>query len=92
MDQLEAEAMTDFTPTTDQVRDAYVRAMRNAFIASTGEHREEFDRWLKLERFSAWHAGYGTRVADETAGIGADREDWLDVPIVAERPGKEGDA
>lgn len=39
--------MIDFTPTTEQVRDAYVRAMRNAFIASAGEHREEFDRWLE---------------------------------------------
>jgi hypothetical protein len=34
-----------FTPTTAQVRDAYVRAMRNAFIASAGEHGQEFDRW-----------------------------------------------
>jgi hypothetical protein len=36
----------DYTPTTAQVKAAYVRAMRNAFIASEGEHREEFDRWL----------------------------------------------
>jgi rubrerythrin len=35
-----------YTPTTAQVKDAYVRAMRNAFIASEGEHREEFRRWL----------------------------------------------
>jgi hypothetical protein len=69
--------MTDFTPTTDQVRDAYVRAMRNAFIASAG---------------NAWQTGYAARVADETAGIGADRDDWLDEPIVVERPEKEDDA
>jgi hypothetical protein len=36
----------DYTPTTEQVKAAYVRAMRNAFIASEGEHREEFRRWL----------------------------------------------
>jgi hypothetical protein len=36
----------DYTPTTAQVKAAYVRAMRNAFIASEGEHREEFGRWL----------------------------------------------
>ena len=35
-----------YTPTTDQVCAAYVRAMRNAFIASAGEHEEEFYRWL----------------------------------------------
>lgn len=39
--------MNIFTPSTEQVRDAYVRAMRNAFIASAGEHRDEFDRWLE---------------------------------------------
>ena len=36
----------DYAPTTDQVCAAYVRAMRNAFIASAGEHEEEFYRWL----------------------------------------------
>lgn len=38
--------MTDYTPTTEQVRNAYVRGMRDTFIASAGEHREEFDRWV----------------------------------------------
>lgn len=38
---------SDFTPTTDQVRDAYVRAMRDTFIASAGEHQEEFERWAQ---------------------------------------------
>jgi rubrerythrin len=46
--------MSEYTPTTEQVRDAYVRAMRNAFIASAGEHRDEFDRWLvKLQKRAA---------------------------------------
>jgi rubrerythrin len=36
----------EYTPTTDVVRDAYVRGMRQAFIASSGEHVDEFDRWL----------------------------------------------
>lgn len=35
-----------YTPTTADVRDAYIRAERNAFIASAGEHGNEFDRWL----------------------------------------------
>jgi hypothetical protein len=38
--------IADYTPTTDKVRDAYIRGMRTAFIASAGEHHEEFTRWL----------------------------------------------
>lgn len=38
--------MTTFTPTTEQAKRAYVTGMRQAFIASAGEHAEEFDRWL----------------------------------------------
>lgn len=68
--------MTDWTPNTEQVRDAYVRAMRNAFIASASEHREEFDRWLGLERLKARQHGYAERLADEAAGIGADIDEW----------------
>ena len=36
----------EYTPDTGAVRAAYTRAMRQAFIASTAEHIEEFDRWL----------------------------------------------
>lgn len=36
-----------YVPTTQVVRDAYVRAMRNAFIASASEHEQEFDQWLE---------------------------------------------
>lgn len=36
----------EYTPTTGQVRVAYVRAIRNAFVGSTSEHEEEFIRWL----------------------------------------------
>lgn len=56
--------MTDYTPTTDQVRSAYTRAMRNAFIASAGEHDAEFDRWLagviRQAKREAWNEGYLT--------------------------------
>jgi rubrerythrin len=51
--------VTDYTPTVEQARDAYVRAMRNAFIASEGEHKEEFDRML---------AGVRADTLDEAAG------------------------
>lgn len=72
--------MSEYTPTTEQVRDAYVRAMRNAFIASADEHRQEFDRWLKLERLKARQDGYALRIKDERDGIGADRDEWLETP------------
>jgi hypothetical protein len=49
--------MSDWTPNTEQVRDAYVRAMRNAFIASAGEHRQEFDRWLATIQAAAFDHG-----------------------------------
>ena len=35
-----------YTPAIEQARDAYVRAMRNAFIASASEHEEEFNRMI----------------------------------------------
>lgn len=69
---------SEHTPTTAQVRDAYVRAMRNAFIASTSEHYDEFDRWLELERFKSRQDGYALRMHDEREGIGADRDEWLE--------------
>ena len=45
--------MTEYTPTTGDVRAAYTRAMRQAFITSTGEHIAEFDRWLAQVRAEA---------------------------------------
>lgn len=68
--------MSNYTPTTEQVRDAYVRASRNAFIASASEHEAEFDRWLKLEQHTARQQGYAERLHDEAAGIGADIDGW----------------
>ncbi len=81
--------MTDFTPITEQVRDAYVRAMRNAFIASADEHRQEFDRWLEREGFKSRLEGYALRMHDEREGIGADRDEWLETPVRVERPQEE---
>ncbi|MHB9005055.1 MAG: hypothetical protein ACYC6C_13545 [Coriobacteriia bacterium] len=51
--------MSDYTPTTERVEHTYVTGMRQAFIASAGEHRQEFQRWLAehdrkvLEAFAA---------------------------------------
>lgn len=39
--------MTDYTPTTEQIKYAYVQFTRNAFVASTGELEAEFDRWFE---------------------------------------------
>ena len=57
--------MNEYVPNTEHVRDAYVRAMRNAFIASAGEHEAEFDRWLERVR------------AEERAEERAKFIDWL---------------
>lgn len=54
--------MSDYTPDTGSVRSAYTRAMRQSFVASTGEHIEEFDRWLaehdRKLALDAWDAGF----------------------------------
>lgn len=50
--------MSDYTPTTGRVRDAYTRALRQAFIASSGEHNAEFDRWLNKVKRQAWEEGF----------------------------------
>lgn len=47
--------MEPFTPTTEQVRAAYVRASRQAFIAATSEHEAEFDRWLAATVAATMH-------------------------------------
>ena len=38
--------MDDYTPTVEQVRAAYVRGMRDTFVAAAADHEAEFDRWL----------------------------------------------
>jgi len=36
----------EYTPALDEVKRIYVRAVRQAFIASSGEHEAEFDRFI----------------------------------------------
>lgn len=57
--------MTDYTPTTETVRDAYVRQLRQAVIGSGSEHEAEFDRWLETMRHDAWQIGFET--SDESS-------------------------
>lgn len=53
--------MIEYTPTTETVRRAYITGMRQAFIASAGEHAEEFTRWMaehdRLVAERAWDEG-----------------------------------
>lgn len=49
--------MSEYTPTVEQARAAYTRAMRNAFIASSGEHDEEFDRMIRIIKADAFSEG-----------------------------------
>jgi hypothetical protein len=53
--------MSKYTPPTHRVRDGYVRGLRLAFVASAGEHVEEFDRWLADVLSAAWDKGHKTR-------------------------------
>jgi len=66
----------DYTPTTDQVCAAYVRAMRNAFIASAGEHEEEFYRWLDGVISGAYSLGIDEKVVDDEARAAAWEDGW----------------
>lgn len=54
--------MAEYTPETTAVRNAYVRNMRNAFVASTSELRDEFDRWLSTVQHEAWLSTYWAEV------------------------------
>lgn len=46
-----------WTPDTSRVGLAYVRHMGRAFVASTGEHEAEFDRWLAEHDAQVWEQG-----------------------------------
>lgn len=56
--------MNDYTPTVDQAKRAYVTGMRQAFIASAGEHAEEFARFL-----AARDASVRAAALDEAAEV-----------------------
>ena len=58
--------MTEYTPDTLTVRDAYVRTLRNAFVASTSELGQEFDRWLSTVQHDAWLSTYWAEVTSRT--------------------------
>ena len=56
--------MTDWTPNEEQAKRAYVTGMRQAFIASAGEHAEEWDRFIaahdRVVAAQAWDEGHKT--------------------------------
>lgn len=72
------------TPTTEAVRNAYIWAMRNAHVASSGEAGAEFDRWLrqdmdrkldeKAEDLNAVVASAAELMDDEAIGPWLDRK------------------
>ena len=49
--------MSDRTPTTETVRGQYTRE-QPPLIATVGEKRAEFDRWLEQVKAEAWEEGY----------------------------------
>lgn len=58
--------MPEYTPSTIVVKSAYVVFTRNAFVASTGELNQEFDRWLAEVQAAAWDEGYGDDMTANT--------------------------
>ena len=49
--------MTDYTPTTEQVREQYSRE-QPPHIGTVSEKRVEFDRWLDHVKYQAWEEGH----------------------------------
>ena len=80
--------MTDYTPTVEQARAAYTRAMRNAFIASSGEHDAEFDRMIAVVEAQALEqaADAGERlIANKQGGF----SHWLRARAAKIREGRQ---
>ena len=49
--------MSDYTPTTEQVREQYSRE-QPPHIGTVSEKRAEFDRWLDAVKAEAWDEGF----------------------------------
>lgn len=47
--------MSDYTPSTDEVREVYADA---GYHAEMGDLAEDFDHWLAKERAEAWDEGH----------------------------------
>lgn len=56
-------AVSEYTPTTDEVRDAWA-SWTNAFSRGRGIGKDEFNRWLAAHdrqvQAEAWDEGYST--------------------------------
>jgi len=63
--------VSEYTPTTDLVRQGYVAGEAEFYGRDYLESEPEFDRWLKQVKAEAWDEGYRTcdRVWAETADI-----------------------
>lgn len=70
----------DYTPTTKQVRRAYMAGMWQAFIASAGEHAAEFDRWLAAHDAQARAEAGAQALRDAAEDVAASRGYGLQYP------------
>ena len=73
--------MSDYTPTTEEVREDYALGLNEGVGAGWyDEHRVEFDRWLAAhdaEKRAEWEAEQRERIASEIEAEGADTSDGL---------------
>ena len=64
--------MSDYTPTTEEVRDGWVRIINEDGSPSMLRiSPEDFDRWLAEVKAQVWEEAYMTGVSDVIADKGA---------------------
>ena len=76
--------MTDYTPTTQEVRGKYAthQGARYRGQKYLDLRRAEFDRWLNEVKAEAWDEGF-------TDGINHDLGDWDNAPAIIKNPYRE---
>lgn len=76
--------MSEYTPTTDEVRDSYRYSNQRPDICGK-DFGIEFDRWLEAVKAQAWDEGHSA--GEENAGIGiASLLTGLEAPEIEENP------
>lgn len=74
--------MSDYTPTTEQVRDLY--ALSDPAGKTWQVYEAEFDRWLQQVKAEAWEEGF----AD---GVNHDLGDRENAPEIINNPYRQGE-
>ena len=77
--------MSDYTPTTEEIRDEYALGSFRCECEDCRRPRaERFDRWLASVKAEAWDAGFA-------AGVNTDMGDYEHPPEIRANPYRNGD-